>query len=389
MNAQPPPLAGAFAAALPAEGISASLYLHIPFCAQKCAYCDFYSRPLAGNWPRLDRYLKQLCSDVERQLDLFRVRSTPSVYIGGGTPSLLGAGRAAALLAFLKKALPSAPLELTIEANPESLDAPFLAACAEGGVTRLSVGVQTFHDPSRESCRRRGNAALVREKLGLAAESGLGLALDLISGLPFSDAAVLAADIRQALAYRPAHLSLYDLSLEEGTPLARQAAAGRAALPTPEEAERLWLLGRALLQEAGYEHYEVSNFAKNGAFSRHNLRYWRMESWLGAGKSAGGTIINEAAVEGLRSVDGVFARLTRADLLKESIMMGFRTATGPPDALFRARFGSSAGAFIPRTLSRWRERGLLSEGGNALNAEGMLFLNRFLCDAFAELDGAT
>jgi oxygen-independent coproporphyrinogen-3 oxidase len=378
--------AAAFAAALPPDGITASLYLHIPFCAQKCAYCDFYSRPLRGDWARLDRYLDRLYHAVRRQLDLFRVRRTPSVYIGGGTPSLLGARRVAALLSFLKKTLPSSPAEITVEANPESLDEAFLGACAEGGVHRLSIGVQSFHDPSRESCSRGGSAALVREKLCLAAESGLPLALDLISGLPFQDERALCADIAAALSYRPVHLSLYDLCVEEGTPLAARVAAGETALPSAEEAEELWLLGSSLLKEAGYEHYEVSNFAKNGAYSRHNLRYWRMENWLGAGKSASGTIINDETGEGLRVTGGVFTRLNRADLIKESIMMGFRTIFGPPAALFRSRFGANIDSFIPQTLRRWRSRGLLH--GGALDAQGLLLLNRFLKDAFSELDGA-
>jgi oxygen-independent coproporphyrinogen-3 oxidase len=402
------------------EGLTAALYIHIPFCARKCGYCDFYSRPLntssalemSSAEALLDRFAERLCADIEGQIERFGAAGINSVYAGGGTPSLLGPRRMKALLDFLRSRLPGfagkrrpAP-EFTVEVNPESLSEDFLRVCAEGGVTRISCGVQTFSPASREAIGRSGKPSRLYAALALLKEAYRGaFAADLISGLPFQDEEALSRDIGTLLSYEPAHVSLYDLTVEKNTPLYRNARASKVSLPAPETAERLWIRGRDSLEAGGYPQYEVSNFAPEGSRSVHNTVYWRMGSWLGAGPSASGTIIADGGggVRGLRRTVYAGIRrylsaaapsvrvetLDRETLIKESFLMGFRYIEGPDSALFKKRFGCPIESLAPKTLDAWRKRGKMREGLCALNRDGLLVLNAFLTDCFIELDGST
>jgi oxygen-independent coproporphyrinogen-3 oxidase len=289
-----------------------------------------------------------------------------------------------------------------VEANPESLDAEFLRACREAGVNRLSLGVQSFSPLSRALVHRGGDVEGVCRALDLASDFfPRSFSADLLAGLPGQDAEALSGDIARLLGYGPGHVSLYALGLEEGTPLWSRAAE----LPPRDLADRLWISGRDALERSGYGQYEVSSFSPPGKESRHNLRYWNMESWLALGPSGSGTLIDEGAPRGLRLswaadleswLAGTPDRLLRPEILdrltlmKESLLTGFRLARGPGAALFKRRFGLSPEEAIPQTLARWRRRGLVRKGspgtGPALNPKGLLFLNSFLAEAFAELD---
>jgi oxygen-independent coproporphyrinogen-3 oxidase len=346
--------------------------------------------------------VETLPRDAAAQFRRFGIRRVPTVYIGGGTPSMLGAPGIRALLSGLAAALPNTPEELTVELNPESTGAAFLEACREGGVTRLSLGVQTFHQASRRLVRRVGEGAALGEKLALAASYyGGAFSADLIAGLPGQDEGVLRRDIAGLLAFKPAHVSLYSLTREPGTPLAEPRFD--ALLPPEDEADRLWILGRDLLEEAGYGQYEVSNFALPGKESRHNIRYWRMENWLGAGPAASGTLIDEAAGRGRRythppDLDGYLRgaepraplpeeeALDRFTLMEETLMMGFRYIRGPDRALFKRRFHRDLEDCIPQSAAKWRDRGLFEPEKTALNKKGLLYLNAFLRDALGELE---
>jgi oxygen-independent coproporphyrinogen-3 oxidase len=358
---------------------------------------------------RIDAFIETLLIDGEQTLRRRGVRHIPTVYIGGGTPSVLGAAGIRRLLAGLKSILPEGVEEFSIEANPESADGPFLEACREGGLTRISLGVQSFYEPSRRAVHRVGDGALLPERLRLVSELfGENFSADLMTGLPLQDEAVLLEDLEKLLAFGPGHISLYSLTLEPGTPLeqrfrraplaAEHPKAGEPALPSPDEADRLWIRGRDLLEQAGYEQYEVSNFARPGKRCRHNIRYWRMENWLGLGPAASGTIFDEAAGTGRRYTvrPGVEAyirgaaevrleELDRPTLMKETLLMGFRWVEGPDPDLFRRRFGLPLEKAVPRTLDKWRRRGMLRQDRTALTREGLLFLNAFLLDAFGEL----
>ena len=388
--------------------MQASLYIHVPFCAGSCDYCDFYSvpinRPDEGSAdPRLNIYVKNLLLEAERLFKTFKPAEIPSVYIGGGTPSVLGAAGISCLLDGINKIIlqyaPS-PKEITVEANPESADEAFLNAARESGATRLSMGLQTFYGPSRRAVNRVG-AELCSGETGLSKRLILAadyfpeaFSIDLISGLPLQSEKILLNDIHSALSYKPAHISLYALTLEAETPLKNK-------LPPGDEADRLWLCGRDTLEKAGFNQYEVSNFCLEGKESRHNIRYWRLQSWLALGPAASGTIIDDETGSGFRytvppDLDqwmgnreqgiGIREELDSLTLIKETFLMGFRYIEGPDGELFRRRFHRCIADYIPKTIKTWRNRGFMQNGKIALTKEGLLFLDSFLSDAFLELE---
>jgi oxygen-independent coproporphyrinogen-3 oxidase len=390
------------------EAAEASLYIHVPFCAAVCDYCDFYSIPVGPNDKRMDRFVDLVLGDVRDALQKWKPLRVPTVYVGGGTPSVLGTGRLDRLLGGLGALLPGPAEEFTLEVNPESSSPALLRICGDRGVTRLSVGVQSFHEASRAAVHRTGEGKLLPERLQeIAAVFPGAFSVDLISGLPFQDEYIVLKDIEKILSYEPGHVSLYDLTLEEGTPLAERVGRGDCLLPHPDSAAELWLAGAGALEAAGYTHYEVSNFAIPGKESRHNLRYWRMLNWLGLGPAASGTLIDDSAGTGLRidvtpDVTAYIERKRRGPpcaeekldssvLIRESLLMGFRCLEGPDAALFRKRFRRDIGDLIPQTLAAWASRAglgqdLLQKDRPALTGKGLCFLNSFLLDAFRELD---
>ena len=345
-----------------------------------------------------------MLEEGERLFQVLRPDSVPTLYIGGGTPSILGAAGIGRLLSGLSRCITAfapPPQEITVEANPESCDEAFLAAAREGGTTRLSLGVQAFHAPSRLAIGRIGGAT-TRKYLAIATGYFPGaISVDLISGLPFQDERVLLDDIDTVLGYAPAHVSLYALTLYPETTL-------EAPLPSADEADSLWLCGRDALEKAGYGQYEISNFCLNGRESRHNIAYWRMMGWLALGPAGSATVISNETGCGLRytippeadrwleaggcgfSEDSgykpLIETLDRMSLIKETILMGFRYIEGPDEALFRRRFNRNLEDCLPETISAWRSRGLFRNDKCALTKSGMLLLNRFLVEAFNELD---
>ena len=393
--------------------MTASLYIHVPFCSSLCDYCDFYSVPIHTDHDSdfMDSYIIAVLNDVKEQLDRFNVTYVPTVYIGGGTPSMLGAARIRRLLDGLQallKPMEKPFYEFTVEANPESADEDFLKACVYGGVNRLSLGVQTFHEASRHAVHRAADVKLLDERLALAAGYfPNSLSIDLITGLPLQTADIILNDIERILAYKPVHISLYSLCLEPETVLGKQVrnyGAAALSLPHEDESDNLWIRGRDRLETAGYTQYEVSNFALHSEHPQpnqcaHNIRYWRMENWLGAGPAASGTIINNETGSGRRYTyqPDISAYLTgqqpcteeldRAALIRESLLMGYRYQEGPDLLLFKQRFACEVKNIIPRTIKRWRNRGFFA--GEKVSRQGILFLNSFLRDAFTELDSAS
>ena len=397
--------------------MEASFYIHIPFCSGLCNYCDFYSVPInrtlgsSPEDPRIKVFLEKLLLEAEQLFETFPPGNVPTVYIGGGTPSVLGPKGIRTLLDGINHIISRAaslPLEITIEANPESADEAFLDAAREGGATRLSLGLQTFHAPSRRAVNRCGPESSVKtwleQRLTLAAKYFPGaLSLDIISGLPLQDEKTLLDDISSALSFNPAHVSLYALTLEQGTPLAERNLC-EPLLVSADEADRLWLCGRDALEKAGYAQYEVSNFSLSGKESRHNIRYWRMFNWLALGPSASGTIIDDETGTGRRytippDVDSWLARssslplcensfeeLDMLTLMKETLLMGFRYIEGPDPELFQRRFRMSISDCITKTLDSWRSKSFMQADRYTLTKEGLLFLDLFLAEAFVELE---
>ena len=381
--------------------MEASLYIHIPFCAQKCDYCDFYSVPTTSlREVKYDRFCLVLLEELRQNIEEFSIDRVPTLYIGGGTPSLLGARYLETLLASLYQLLPNWPEECTLEANPESLDESMLQVCKDRGVSRLSLGIQTLNDQSRKAVHRAGSShhclSSLERVLYFYPEN---LSIDLMTGLPFQTLDTLVSDLEILGTYPIAHVSLYALTVEEGTPLAQRLAAGEQMFPGAEYQEELWLAGRDWLVSHGFEQYEVSNFARSGAICKHNMRYWQMQSWIGCGPSASSTVIDEKKGTALRrtvaeDVDEYCIRgpryqeepIDRETLQKECLMMGFRTIQEPDPKLFEQRFGISVEAAIPRTLEFWRRRGLCEKHRPALTPQGLRYANAFIVECFQELE---
>jgi len=337
----------------------------------------------------MDLYLKALIEDVKYQLEYFNVNEIRTVYIGGGTPSVLGAKRLNILLKALNDIPGFSPVEFSIEANPESVTEEFLYVCREGGISRISLGVQTFNQKSRLAVNRRGDVNLLEKQLALVSNMFPGaFSADLITGLPFQSEESVKDDIKRLLAFNPVHVSLYSLILEEGTPLEKKLKTGAVRLPDDDTADRIWLEGRGALINAGFSHYEVSNFAQEGKRCLHNIRYWIMDGWLGTGPGASGTMINEdngtaerfTFAPDLQSYinspcikNAACEKLDRDALIRETLLMGYRYREGPDKAKFKRRFGCAIEDCIPKTLENWK------------NKDKMLFLNKFLIEAFSEL----
>ncbi len=264
------------------------LYVHIPYCLQKCGYCDFFSASAPCVPPE---YVRAVARQLEHLARAFCVEGWKSVYIGGGSPSLLGAEDLEFLCASIKAAAPlAANCEWTIEMNPETVSRPLLEKAASCGINRLSVGIQCKNDKVLRAIGRRASERNIEKAAELIKNFWPHeWSADMIAGLPFQTKKDIERDIDFIERNGAKHVSLYSLTLEDGTPLKGAIDAGK--IPYDEEAaEELWLYGRDLLEGKGFAQYEVSNFARPGFESLHNGAYWAQESYLGAGAGAAGTI---------------------------------------------------------------------------------------------------
>ena len=261
------------------------IYVHIPFCKSKCDYCDFYS--LAGHEDLMDRYQKALITHIKAMAPHCKGRLVDSIYFGGGTPSYYGEKRLRELLSVLHHSLTvSKQAEITVECNPDSVDWRSMSRLRRAGVNRISLGMQTA-DPQQLRCIHRIHTHhQVEQAVADIRKAKIeNLSLDLIYGLPGQTMTDWEDTLAAALALAPEHISCYGLKVEENTPLFTRVAAG-LAIPDGDEQADLYLRGIEILQEAGYHQYEISNFAKPGKESRHNLKYWMGREYLGFGPGA-------------------------------------------------------------------------------------------------------
>ena len=378
-----------------AEGSGAttvrSVYVHAPFCARRCTYCDFaVSVRRTGD---LGAWLEAIGAEWAAVEDegLFRVAETlDTLYVGGGTPSLLGPDAMRGLADLVgPHRLVEPGLEWTAEANPESLTPPVAEAWAEAGVNRISLGVQTFHDEALRWMGRLHGPTGPRRALDAARAAGItNVSVDLIFGLPAAVGRSWTEDLRRALELEPPHISLYGLSVEEGTPLGRAVREGREAPVDEERYRKEFLEACRLLTEAGYDHYEVSNFALPGAEARHNAVYWRGLPYLGLGNGAHSYAppvrrwntrdwarYRQEVSEG-RSPEVSRERLDDVASGLEEVWLGLRTRHGvpmpPPESRGRA------------TVLRWARDGLacLQDGRVRLTPEGWLLLDTLAVELF-------
>ncbi|WP_308548116.1 radical SAM family heme chaperone HemW [uncultured Selenomonas sp.] len=368
------------------------LYVHLPFCRQKCFYCDFPS--YAGQEGRMAVYVEALLGELAREGAPLRAAWGPprTVYLGGGTPTALPPALMERLLAGLREFLAAAPdaLEFTCECNPGTVDAAYLSLLRAGGVNRLSLGVQTFDDALLRRIGRIHTAAQARAAVRQARAAGFrNLSLDLMYGLPGQTLAGLEMSVQQALALAPQHISIYGLQVEEGTAFARAQAAGRLALPSDEESEAMYDYMTTALPVAGYARYEISNFARPGFESRHNLGYWQDVPYLGVGAAAH-SYLDGQRYENPRGIEEYLAALresgrarreeeplTRATSMEEFAFLALRTARGIDRARFAARFGCELASVYADAIARMRARGFLEEDaqGVRLTPLGMKYGN--------------
>lgn len=271
-----------------------SLYVHLPWCIRKCPYCDFNSHALRGTLAE-DAYVDALLADLERDLPLVWGRHVETVFFGGGTPSLFSPEAIDRLLSGIRARLPLSPLaEITLEANPGTVDVARFQGFRAAGINRLSIGIQSFDDSMLQRLGRIHGGAEARQAAAAARAAGFGnFNLDLIFGLPGQELEQALADVEAALAFAPAHLSLYQLTLEPNTRFAHEPPPG---LPDDDALGEMEDVLRERLQAAGLGRYEISAHAAPGQQARHNLNYWRFGDYLGIGAGAHGKITSHDRV---------------------------------------------------------------------------------------------
>lgn len=378
-----------------------AIYVHIPFCQARCAYCDFNT--YAGLETLIPAYVTAVRREIEIAGERWGHLTVPTIYFGGGTPSILPPDLLDELLHALRFTFHvSQDAEITLEANPGTVSADDLRRLRTLGVNRLSLGVQSAHDD--ELCllgRIHTWAEAVGTVKATRAAGFDNLSLDFIFGLPGQTLARWRKTLNAALALSPEHLSLYCLTVEEDTSLARQIAESQIAPPDPDLAADMYELAEKTLAEARFFHYEISNWAKsnlqisnpqiiNPHMGRHNLTYWRNEPWLGIGAGAHSWLDRQRwanvshpreYITAMRQGNTLVAEIEPIDRqmeMGETMMMGLRLAEGVDDARFRARFDVGLETAFGAELGQLQDLGLLTWDGHVarLTSRGRLLGNQ-------------
>ncbi len=377
------------------------IYVHIPFCAERCAYCDFLTFPHMQKLhePYVRALLKEIETDAARRG--LHGRSADSIFFGGGTPSLLDAGYIEAILNSLRRVVSVSPdAEISLEANPGTLTRPDIQRLRAAGVNRISLGVQTFDDSLLALCRRSHRAADVSEQVALLRREGIqNVNLDMIYAIPGQTLRLLKRDFQAVERLSPEHISWYSLIVEERTLFYRWLREGKIKPVSEDSEEEAFECIRAFLHGAGYERYEVSNFARPGHASRHNLKYWTGKPYWGVGLGAASYLDGERSacvdrfrvfferVEQGRATWEPEARTAEEDCF-ERVMMGLRCTAGMDRADFRRRTGRDILSLAPALFQRYRERGHLCWSDRAvwMSDAGLRLQNQFLSDLLYEME---
>ncbi len=369
--------------------MNVGLYIHIPFCITKCLYCDFPS--VAGGEDLYAAYTAALCREIAGRGGLLSAGAVDTVYIGGGTPTVLPAGCLAEIGRCLRASFKiMKDAEFTVEANPGTLDGAKLAALRAMGVNRVSLGVQAFDDAVLAAAGRIHTAGQALAAVAAVRDAGFGrISIDLMYGLPGQTAASFRVGLERAAALPVDHMSVYGLKVEEGTPFAVLAAAGELALPDEDEEVAMYDMAAFLLPASGFARYEISNYARPGNECRHNLKYWRYEPYIGVGAAAhsfwqGERLANtddvrdyisrvsagETPVVSRERPDGAVA-------MAEYVFLALRTAAGVSWPDFAARFGCDFTERYGATIAELSRRGLVAAGRDSLRltAQGQKYGN--------------
>ncbi len=373
-----------------------ALYVHWPFCVSKCPYCDFNSHVRAAI--DQDPWRDALLADLAHEARLLPGRQLTSIFFGGGTPSLMEPSTVAALIGTAREHWPAADdLEITLEANPNSVEAARFADLAAAGVNRLSLGLQSFDDANLAFLGRAHSVREGLDALEIAQNHFPRVSFDLIYALPSDTETSWSATLDRALALGTGHLSLYQLTIEPGTRFAAQEAAGQLETLDTNRSATLYQLTAARTTAAGMPPYEISNHARPGEQSRHNLTYWRYGNYAGVGPGAHGRRLGQRTVRHRKPENFLAAlarnghgiaeeeRLTPTQAADEALVMGLRLTEGIDAEALAARFELPAIVDWP-SVDRLTRSGHLTRIGTriAATAAGRLVLNRVLAEIAAE-----
>ena len=369
------------------------IYVHIPFCLQKCNYCDFCSFPRAGR-ERIAKYVDTLIAQIESWSGRCAEYEVDTVYFGGGTPTMLTLTQWERLIDTLCRCFRIRPdAEVTAETNPAAVDLSYLRALRKLGINRLSMGVQSADDRELRALGRAHDfAGAVRTFADARAAGFDNVSIDLMLGIPHQTRESLARTLTEFIALAPEHISAYLLKIEEGTPFGRMADT----LPLPDEDETVDLYADTVnaLGAAGYGQYEISNFARVGRESRHNTRYWLGRPYLGLGLAAHSDFGGRRFAAG-RDMEAYLrgdwieesAEIGSEERREEYIMLRLRLTQGIDTADYAARFGRDFYGEFETVLAPYRRAGLLHEEGGriALTTKGMLLSNAVLADLLEKI----
>lgn len=366
------------------------IYVHVPFCARACPYCDFDFT--VGRSPEVDRYLAGLAAEVEARAEELSEATGPeghartdtwsTVYVGGGTPSLLGPPGLARLAGWIGRRFPGAgQVEWTVEVNPEHATRELYAAIREGGGTRVSLGTQTLQPGGLKLLGRAHEPGQGLAAIAEAVAAGLRVSADLIVGWPGQTAAQVESDVRGLVEAGAGHVSVYALTIEEGTPWLKLVRRGKRILPDADHQADMLAAAEAALTGAGLLHYEVASYARPGEQARHNLLYWTWQDYLGLGPSAhsawyraDGGVVRRGNRRGLAAWLAAPGEAGEREVLApeaaaaEGLWTGLRDLRGVDLAAFLRRFPAVSRAWIDARIRRQLERGNLriSEDGAIL-----------------------
>ena len=370
-----------------------SLYIHIPWCVQKCPYCDFNSHTVKTTMPETV-YIQALLTDLEQELPSIWGRTIQSIFIGGGTPSLFSADTLDQLFSSLRSHLMfAADIEITLEANPGTVEQSRFRDYRAIGINRLSIGIQSFANDKLEALGRIHNAEDAIRAAETAQQSGFdNFNLDLMFALPGQNTEQAIEDLQQAIALQPSHISWYQLTIEPNTLFYHQSPA----LPDEDQAWNIYQQGQRILAEAGYEQYEISAYARNKQQCQHNLNYWQFGDYIGIGAGAHGKISNSAEQsitrrQKLKQPDDYIKaaktqcqlsqshKLSPEDIQLEFMMNALRLNQGFTTELFSQHTGLNLEAILP-ALTQAKEKGWLDISNKhiAPSQQGRLFLNDLL-----------
>ena len=370
-----------------------SLYIHIPFCAQKCLYCDFPS------FARKDHLRKAYIEALNKEIISLREKHNnleiSTIFIGGGTPSVLEANELECLLKEVAKLNMAKDIEYSMECNPGNLTEEKLEVMKKYGVNRISMGLQAKQDNLLKGLGRIHNYKTFKENFLLAKKVGFNnINVDLMFGLPNQRLNEWEETLREIISLEPAHISAYSLIIEEGTAFYNLYENDKLKLPTEEEERKMYHLAKKILEENGFNQYEISNYAKEGKECRHNLAYWNMDNWIGVG-SASASYIDGKRIKNISSVEKYINSInekgeaveeiinnSKNDNMEEFMFMGLRKINGIDENEFKKRFSMNINDVYGEILNKYIGEGLLirESGRIFLSEKGIEISNVIMAD---------